>query len=342
MFNFKFQLLIICCLFTLLMLMCWPSTILACSSRSVPKPRPFSIAAPTTTKMPPSTTSTTTITSTTTTTSTSTLATISASTTATTTTTTTTLRPNITFPTFKCSADYHKWYCLNEATCFAVKIGGSIMHNCECAIGFMGPRCEYKELDGSYQPKLPRPILEQASIASGITCILLILLFICLVLYLRYDHKVAVASASKKLIFYDENVYGEAINNCRYCLEKRYCSTLAMENDNKYLLISEEKVEDEKENNSCLHQHIEAFPMVYAENTKCFSTDICDPNIFCNGDNSKTWNVCLKLFSSLDISFKNKIYTEIFNLLYYEKLFRLSNETSIHFQSLEKINQTAV
>lgn len=272
MFNFKFQLLIICCLFTFLMLMCWPSTILACSSRSVPKPRPSSIAAPTTTKMPPSTTGTTTTTTitSTTTTSTSTLATTSAITTTTAaTTTTTTLRPNITFPTFKCSADYHKWYCLNEATCFAVKIGGSIMHNCECAIGFMGPRCEYKELDGSYQPKLPRPILEQASIASGITCILLILLFICLVLYLRYDHKVAVASASKKLIFYDENVYGEGMNNCRYCLEKRYFSTLAVENDNKYLLISAEKAEDEKDNNSWLHQHIEAFPMGFT--TKRFN-----------------------------------------------------------------------
>lgn len=102
-------------------------------------------------------------------------------------TTTSTIRPNITFPTFKCPANYDAWYCLNEATCFTVKIGDSVMYNCECAMGFMGPRCEYKELDGSYQPRRPKPILEKASVANGATCFLLFFLFLCLLLYVRCD-----------------------------------------------------------------------------------------------------------------------------------------------------------
>ncbi|XP_052902121.1 uncharacterized protein LOC128309708 isoform X1 [Anopheles moucheti] len=76
-------------------------------------------------------------------------------------------RPNITFHTYKCPPAYAAWYCLNEATCFTVKIGDSLLYNCECADGYMGPRCEYKDLDGSYLPTRPRVMLETASIASG-------------------------------------------------------------------------------------------------------------------------------------------------------------------------------
>ena len=41
-------------------------------------------------------------------------------------------------------------YCLNGATCFTVKIADSILYNCECADGYMGQRCEFKDLDGTY------------------------------------------------------------------------------------------------------------------------------------------------------------------------------------------------
>ncbi|XP_054715938.1 uncharacterized protein LOC129225530 isoform X2 [Uloborus diversus] len=61
-----------------------------------------------------------------------------------------TMRPNITFQTYACPEAYAKWYCLNGATCFAVKIRDSILYNCECADGYMGQRCEFKDLDGSY------------------------------------------------------------------------------------------------------------------------------------------------------------------------------------------------
>lgn len=42
-----------------------------------------------------------------------------------------TVRPNITFQTYACPEAYAKWYCLNGATCFSVKIGESILYNCE-------------------------------------------------------------------------------------------------------------------------------------------------------------------------------------------------------------------
>lgn len=150
-----------------------PALIEACSSRTVPKPRPSvsssmsGIAlAPT---QPPATTTTT----------------------MRTTTTTTTPRPNITFPTYKCPENFDAWYCLNDAHCFAVKIAELPVYSCECAIGFMGQRCEYKEIDGSYLPKRPRPMLEKASIASGAMCALVLMLFVCLVFYLRFEQRAA-------------------------------------------------------------------------------------------------------------------------------------------------------
>lgn len=42
-----------------------------------------------------------------------------------------TLRPNITIQTYTCPAEYDAHYCLNGATCFTVKIGESILYNCE-------------------------------------------------------------------------------------------------------------------------------------------------------------------------------------------------------------------
>ena len=101
----------------------------------------------------------------------------------------TTPRPNITFPIYACPPTYAAWYCLNEATCFTVEIQNEILYNCECAIGFMGPRCEYKEIDGSYLPTRQRAMLETASIASGATLALLAMLMLCLTLYVRHEKK---------------------------------------------------------------------------------------------------------------------------------------------------------
>jgi hypothetical protein len=43
----------------------------------------------------------------------------------------TSIRPNITFQTYACPPAYAAWYCLNGATCFTVKIGESLLYNCE-------------------------------------------------------------------------------------------------------------------------------------------------------------------------------------------------------------------
>lgn len=65
----------------------------------------------------------------------------------------TTQRPNVTFQTYACPEAYAKWYCLNGASCFSLKIGESILYNCECAAGYVGQRCEFKDLDGTYLRK---------------------------------------------------------------------------------------------------------------------------------------------------------------------------------------------
>ncbi|XP_030572481.1 protein spitz [Drosophila novamexicana] len=99
----------------------------------------------------------------------------------------TTARPNITFPIFSCPPTYAAWYCLNDATCFTVEIHNEILYNCECALGFMGPRCEYKEIDGSYLPTRNRVMLEKASIVSGATLAVIFMAMCCVVLYLRHE-----------------------------------------------------------------------------------------------------------------------------------------------------------
>ncbi|XP_037084239.1 atherin-like [Pollicipes pollicipes] len=82
---------------------------------------------------------------------------------------------------------YQEHYCLNGATCFKVNIGHSPLYNCECADGFMGQRCEFKDLDGSYS-HLRRPgsrdaILETASIAGGAGVALLVCVLLTGLLY---------------------------------------------------------------------------------------------------------------------------------------------------------------
>lgn len=152
-----------------------PVIIEACSSRTVPKPRPsISSSMSSGTALPPTQAPP-----------------IATTTTMRTTTTTTTARPNITFPTYKCPENFDAWYCLNDAHCFAVKIAEQPVYSCECAIGFMGQRCEYKEIDGSYLPKRPRPMLEKASIASGAMCALVLMLFVCLAFYLHFEQRAA-------------------------------------------------------------------------------------------------------------------------------------------------------
>lgn len=94
-----------------------------------------------------------------------------------------TSRPNVTFLTYACPPAYAAWYCLNGATCFTVKIGDSILYNCECADGYMGQRCEFKDLDGSYLPARDKVLLQTASIAGGATLAVVLVFIVLFSLY---------------------------------------------------------------------------------------------------------------------------------------------------------------
>lgn len=100
-----------------------------------------------------------------------------------------TMRPNITFQTYACPEAYAKWYCLNGATCFSVKIGESILYNCECADGFVGQRCEFKDLEGSYLASRQQVMIETASIAGGVTLLIIILVVVSVAVYVHYKKR---------------------------------------------------------------------------------------------------------------------------------------------------------
>ncbi|XP_015428444.1 PREDICTED: uncharacterized protein LOC107185297 [Dufourea novaeangliae] len=98
-------------------------------------------------------------------------------------------RPNITFHMYTCPPDYAEWYCLNGATCFTVKIVESLLYNCLCANGYIGQRCEFKDLDGSYLPSRQRVMLETASIAGGATIAVFLVVIICIAAYIHCKRK---------------------------------------------------------------------------------------------------------------------------------------------------------
>lgn len=43
-----------------------------------------------------------------------------------------------------CPEDIARWFCLNGATCFQVKIDNSTLYNCWCLDGYHGLRCDQK------------------------------------------------------------------------------------------------------------------------------------------------------------------------------------------------------
>ncbi|XP_050536854.1 uncharacterized protein LOC126903015 isoform X5 [Daktulosphaira vitifoliae] len=57
--------------------------------------------------------------------------------------------------------------------------------NHTCPDGYMGQRCEYKNLDGSYTTTRRQVMLESASIASGVSVAVLLVFIICTTFYIR-------------------------------------------------------------------------------------------------------------------------------------------------------------
>ncbi|XP_065338805.1 pro-neuregulin-1, membrane-bound isoform-like [Cloeon dipterum] len=128
-----------------------------------------------------------------------------------------TARPNVTFHTYACPPAYAAWYCLNGATCFTVRIGESLLYNCECADGYMGQRCEFKDLDGSYLPSRQKVMLEKASIAGGA---LVAILLVVVVIFSLFVHR---ASRRKALraARYATNASNDVVDSRAVDVERR-------------------------------------------------------------------------------------------------------------------------
>ncbi|CAD6218269.1 GSCOCG00012913001-RA-CDS, partial [Cotesia congregata] len=58
-----------------------------------------------------------------------------------------------------------------------------------CADGFVGQRCEFKDLEGSYTPSRQRMMLETASIAGGATIAVFLVVIICIAAYIHCKRK---------------------------------------------------------------------------------------------------------------------------------------------------------
>ncbi|CAG9564355.1 unnamed protein product [Danaus chrysippus] len=98
-------------------------------------------------------------------------------------------RLNVTFPTFKCEPDYSEYYCLNGGACFTVVISDSPIYNCECRSGFVGPRCEFKDLDDSYVLTSRQLMMETASIAGGATVAVFLAILVCFGAWVRLHRR---------------------------------------------------------------------------------------------------------------------------------------------------------
>lgn len=100
-----------------------------------------------------------------------------------------TVRNNITFPTYKCQHPYSEYYCLNDAKCFIIVIQDSPLYNCECKDGFVGQRCEYKDLENSYVLMSRRLMMETASIAGGATVAVFLAILVCFGAWVRLHRR---------------------------------------------------------------------------------------------------------------------------------------------------------
>ncbi|XP_026491202.1 pro-epidermal growth factor-like [Nymphalis io] len=98
-------------------------------------------------------------------------------------------RLNVTFPIFKCEPDYSEYYCLNGGKCFTVVISDSPIYNCECQSGYVGPRCEFKDLDDSYMLTSRQLMMETASIAGGATVAVFLAILVCFGAWVRLHRR---------------------------------------------------------------------------------------------------------------------------------------------------------
>jgi len=135
------------------------------------------------------------------------------------------VRPNITFQTYSCPPTYATYYCLNGATCFTIKIAESILYNCECTEGYMGQRCEYKDLEGSYLPLREKILLERASIAGGATVAVILVVILSIIFYSyvrqrRKEHRLSSVEVTVEKLE-RRGRSGASCSNCSSCTSCR-------------------------------------------------------------------------------------------------------------------------
>ncbi|KAE8751128.1 hypothetical protein FOCC_FOCC002212 [Frankliniella occidentalis] len=101
----------------------------------------------------------------------------------------TTLRPSVTYDIFECPPLLEQVFCLNNATCFAIKVGDVLEYNCNCTEGFMGRRCEHKyvDIDGELlsQLSIQETLSEYAGLAGATIYFMFVALAFGLWCYLR-------------------------------------------------------------------------------------------------------------------------------------------------------------
>lgn len=101
----------------------------------------------------------------------------------------TTLRPSVTYDVFQCPPLLEQVFCLNKATCFAIKVGEVVEYNCNCTEGFMGRRCEHKYVDIDIellsQLSIQESMSEYAGFAGATIYILFLAIAVGIWFYLR-------------------------------------------------------------------------------------------------------------------------------------------------------------
>ncbi|VDP06669.1 unnamed protein product [Soboliphyme baturini] len=86
-----------------------------------------------------------------------------------------------------CSGDFLLLYCMNGGTCVKMVIDDSISYSCDCKMGYFGARCEYLDTSDRYLAVQQR--IETASIAGGVTVLIIIIVFVTVVLYIHFRQK---------------------------------------------------------------------------------------------------------------------------------------------------------
>jgi len=92
-----------------------------------------------------------------------------------------------------CTDDYAELYCMNSGKCYRQKILETFIVNCECQPGFVGTRCQYRDVPDKYLPVQQQ--IQTASIAGGVS-VLIIIVTVFLLAWLYFKRRRVSGSSS--------------------------------------------------------------------------------------------------------------------------------------------------